>query len=190
MFQTAHQSAAAAGNFSRIEGKPLFLCHFNGNWLKFAQKALAAKFPSANTNTAEDFCLVPHADLTQFNACPENCSQILDQIPEIHTIFSGKIEQQFAVIKRTFYFNQFHFEFPHRNFFFADVECTNFFFAILFQCFTILFVDRSQNLFQRLHNGSLLNGFVGDGDFSAFRPFGRFHDHKVTCLKLVVAGEK
>ncbi|MBO5485652.1 MAG: hypothetical protein J5988_01800, partial [Eubacterium sp.] len=71
ILETAHQSAAGAGDFGGVEAQVLGLCHFNGHGDELVQKLATAERTAANTDTAQHFCLVPDAHLAKLNAGAE-----------------------------------------------------------------------------------------------------------------------
>ncbi len=110
IFKAAHQTAADTGNLGRIQGKVLFLGHFDGNRDKIRQIGMAAKGSAANTDTAQDLGLIPDADLAQLDPGTENPCQILYQIAEIHAAIRCKIEKDLTVIKGIFCVDELHIQ--------------------------------------------------------------------------------
>ena len=122
MLQAAHQPAACAGYFDGIERQPLFLCHLDGHRLKIAHKFLAAEGSAAYAKTSEHLCLIPHADLTQFDPRAEYARQILHQLAEIHTSFSREVEHDLAVVEGAFHLQQIHIQSARLDFLIAYVK--------------------------------------------------------------------
>ena len=146
--------------------------------------SLAAEFSAADTDTAQDLRLIPHADLPQFDSCPEHCRQIFDQFPKVHAVVRGEIKQQLAVVECAFHIYQIHFQLSIGDLLLADLKSTFFLFAILFQCPAILPRGDPQDRLQRHCHLLLGDLFIGDRDFSAFRPAGSFGDDKISLFHL------
>ena len=122
MLETAHQPPAGAGNLDGIEGKPLFLCHFDGNRLEIAHELMTAEGSAANAQSAEHLGFVAHADLPKLNPCAEHAGEILDKVAEIHTSLGGEVEDDLAVVKCTFHIQQIHFQPVRLNLLIAYVK--------------------------------------------------------------------
>ena len=142
MLQAAHQPAAHTGYFGGIQGKILFLRHFNGYRHKFRQVGMAAKPPPADTDPSQDFGFIPHADLTQFDPRLKHTCQILYQLPEVDPSVCCKIKQHFIVIKGIFRINELHVQPMLADFFLADTEG---FFFLPFICRFLLIIPLGGN---------------------------------------------
>ena len=66
--QTAHQAAAAAGDLGGVKGEGLNLGHLGGDGMKVVQKLTAAVGTAADPEATQHLCLVPDADLSEFDA--------------------------------------------------------------------------------------------------------------------------
>ena len=117
--------------------------------------------------------------MPQLNASAENRSQILYQFPEVHTAFSGKVEEQFAVVKRAFHIDQAHFQVAQFDLFFANLKGAGFFFAVVLQNAQIFFGCLAQNGLQRCRYFFFGYLLVGNCHFSAFCTMRRFCNDKI-----------
>ena len=59
----------------------------------------AAQGPAAGAQTAQHLGFVAHADLPHFDAGVVLPDQHLDQFPEIHPVFCGKVEDHLGAVK-------------------------------------------------------------------------------------------
>ena len=124
--QAAHQAAAGAGNFGRIQTEILRFCHLDGHRLEIVEKFAAAEGTAANAQTADQLCLVAHADLTQLNARAQDGGQLLDQLAEVHAPVGGEKEENLAAVKGILRRDELHFQPESGNFLLADLHCALF----------------------------------------------------------------
>ncbi len=95
----------------------MFLCHFDGHGNKIRKIAVAAERPSTDADPPHDLCLVPDADLSQFDPGLEYAGQILHKLPEINSSVGRKIEQHLIVVKSILRIDKLHFQLVLLNLF-------------------------------------------------------------------------
>ena len=71
---------------------------------------MTAERPSADTDSADDFCFIPDTDLPQLDSCLENTRQILYQLSEIDTPVRCKIKENLVIVKGIFRVDELHLQ--------------------------------------------------------------------------------
>ena len=190
IFQAAHQSAAGSGDFGRVEGQVLLLCHVDGHRLEIIQKRRAAQRPAADTQSAQYLCLIAHADLPQLNAGTEYRSQILDQFTEIHTAIRGEVKQYLVQVKRIFHRNQLHIQLVLSNFLFTDMKRFLRAFLVGLHNLRIGIGCHTNQLFQRLDHFPFGDIPVCQRYLAIFHAPCGFHNNMLANFGLYAAGVK
>ncbi|MNW58760.1 hypothetical protein D3C74_366430 [compost metagenome] len=109
-FQATHESSAKTGNLCGIQRKVLILGHLNGYRLEVAKPGGTAEHTSAWPQSAEHLGFITHPYLPELDSGTENACQILDQLTEIDSSFSGEIKDDLVAVKRKFHIHELHFE--------------------------------------------------------------------------------
>lgn len=111
------------------------------------QVSMAAKRTSANSDSSQNFRLIPNTNLTKFDSGLKNRRQILYQLTEVNSSVCREIKQNFVVIKGVFHIYQFHIQAVFSDFFQTDTKSFLFLFPIGFFLFVILGIGNADNLF-------------------------------------------
>ena len=122
IFQAAHQPAAGSRNLRRIQRQVLFLRHLDRYRLEVPKKCSAAQLSPADPNASQHPCLIPHADLAQFDPHMKDTGKVLDQASEIHPSVRRKIKQHLGPVKRVLGIHHLHVELMLAHLFPADAK--------------------------------------------------------------------
>ena len=170
IFQTAHETSAAARYFGRVQGQVLFLGHLDGDRCELAQVCMAAERPSADPDPSEDLCLVTDTDLTQLDPRAEYARQILYQVAEVDAAVRCKVEKDLAVVKCIFRLDQLHLQTAFQDLLSADLIRFFFFDAVLGLPFNILRIRDAKDLPERLRDPVIRQHHRGQNDGSELDP--------------------
>ena len=190
IFETAHETAAGAGNLGGIQAQILGFGHLDGNRLEVIQELGAAEGPSADAQTAHHAGLVPDADLPQFDAGAENGGQILYQLPEIHPAVGGEEEEDFAAVKGALRRNQLHVQLVFLNFLETDGKGLLFLFVVVGGNFFIVGRGHAQDGPQGRHHIGGGHRVAAAGAEAELRTTGRVDNHMVAHFGRQIAGVK
>ena len=177
IFQAAHQAAAHARNFRRVERQILILRHIDRNRMEVLQIRAAAQLTPASAQTADHLRFVAHADLPQLDARAEHAGQILDQLAEVHATVGGEVKQHFVHVERAFRRDQIHFQPALFDLALADDER---FVRALFVTRQRLFIRvgcHAHHALERLDDRLVGHLRVALHALTVFQPARRFHDH-------------
>ena len=83
---------------------------------------MTAQRPSADADSSHNLCLIPHANLTQFNPGLKHAGQVLYKLPEINPAVCSKVKQHLIIIKGVLCINQLHFQLMLADLFLADLK--------------------------------------------------------------------
>src|SRR5690606_15495630 len=97
--QTAHETAAAAGDLRRIQRQPLVLGQLEADRLDLAQPRRATQLAAAPAHAAEEGRLVPHTDLLQLDAGPERSRQVANQLAEVDATLGREVDRQLVPVE-------------------------------------------------------------------------------------------
>src|SRR3990170_2006382 len=95
----AHQPAAHAGEFRRVEREPLVLGHLHGDRLEVGEMGGAAELLAAGADPPHHPRLVADADLAHLDAGTKFVGQVLDQLPEIDPAVRREVEDRLAPVE-------------------------------------------------------------------------------------------
>ena len=186
IFQAAHKPAADAGYLRRIQGQVLLLCHFDGYRGEIGEIGMTAQRTAADSYSSQQLCLIPDANLPEFDSGLEYCRQFPNQLPEIHPSIRGKVKKKLFVIKRIFRLNQFHVQMQFPYFLLADSVGFLLFHPVGLFPGNILFRSHADNLSQRLHHLLLRNLMRAQDHAAAFQTAGGLHNHTVAHVRVVI----
>ncbi len=85
--------------------------HFNGDRLQLVFYGVAAEISPAYAEPSNNFCLVPGADLPEFNSSFEHRGKVLYQLSEIHAAISGEVEYDLLIVEKVVNADELHIEF-------------------------------------------------------------------------------
>ena len=109
----------------------------------------------------------------------ENGGQILHQLPEVHPLVGGEVEQNLAAVKGHLRGNQLHIQPVLRDFFHADVVSLFLLGPVVRRDALILSRGLAQNSAQRGHHILLCNSVIATGTDTVFRPPGGVDNHMI-----------
>ena len=112
ILQAAHQTSADAADLLGIQGKILFLRHFDGDRDKIRQPGVTAQRAPAGAHAADDPGLVPDTHLTELDPHVEDRRQVLHQVAEIHSSVRSEEKQELTVIERILRPDDLHVQLP------------------------------------------------------------------------------
>jgi len=84
--QAAHESAASAGDFERVQSGFLCFGRSHGDGFEHFQKLFAAAVLATAFIVGDEFGLIPGADLSHFDTCGVFLGQNADHFSEIDTV--------------------------------------------------------------------------------------------------------
>ena len=190
IFQTAHQPAAASGDFGRIEGQVLILRHLDRYGCKLAEPGVAAQRPAAASDPAEQLGLIPHADLAELNPCLENAGKILHQFTEINAPVCRKIKEHFAVVKCILRPDELHIQPALPDLLPADPVRLFFMFMVFPVAKIVLLCRHANDVLQGTRDLIFTDFRRRDDHRSVFDSPGRLDDHMIVITHLEAGGIK
>ena len=152
------------------------------------QELAAAEGPSAGAEAAEHTGFVAHADLPELDAHPENGSEALYQLTEIHALRRGIEEQDLGAVEGVFHLHEAHIELILLDLLAAYLIGARLFFFVALQRFKIFGGGNAHDALQRLYDLLVRHAAVRRGADAALHPAHRFHDHLLILLHAVARG--
>ena len=180
--ETAHQSAAGAGDLRGIEGQILLLCHLDGDLHEVGEECRAAERSPAHAQSAEHLRFVTDADLPQLYPCAENGGEILHQFPEIDPDLRGKIEEELAVVEGVFRLDELHVQSMVAYLLLTDGERLRFELLVCLVPFPVRVCGDPYNGAQRRDDFGMGDHLIAGRDKAVFGSPCGFHDHAVAFL--------
>ena len=120
----------------------------------------------------------------------ENTGQVLHQLPEIHPLVGGEVEQNLTAVKGVFRADKLHIQTVFGNFLHTHIVGAFFPCPVVGHDFQILLGGKAENFPQRGHDFLPADGVVGPGAGTEFRPPGGIHDDGIPGDKLHPIGIK
>ena len=182
ILQTAHQSAASAGDLCGIQAEILGLCHLDGNGMEILQKAATAEGSATDAQATYHFCLVTHTDLPQLDTGMEHRSEALDQLAEIHSFIGSKGEKDLAAIKGALRRNQLHIQLHFLDLLQTHLIGAIFLLTIFFCDLFILLSGYADHLTQGCYDLRLMNGMIATGASAVLDTAGGIDNNMLTGL--------
>ncbi len=146
---------------------------------KSSRKLAQQKGLPADAQTSHHLGLVPDADLPQLNAGMEHACQVLDQLPEVHPLVRGEIEEDLAAVKGAFGADQLHIQPMGLDFLDADALGLGLSGPVLRHNALILGACPAQHLPQGRYHILLPDAVNAAGADAVFLPPGRVDDDMV-----------
>ena len=177
VLQTAHESAAGAGDLGGVEAERLGLCHLDRHGQEAVEERRAAEGSAADAETAQHLRLVTHADLAQLDACAEHRREILHQLTEVHATFGGEEEYDLVALKITGNIHQLHVQLMLGDLALADLCRFLLPLAVVQHRAAVGIGGDAHHGAQRLHHAFLIHLMVALHTLGKFHALRRLHDH-------------
>ena len=190
VLQTAHESAAGAGDLGGVQAEILGLGHLDGYGLEIVQKAGAAEGSAADAQTTHHLGLITNTDLAQLDTGVEHAGQLFHQFTEVHPLIGSEEKQDLAAVKGVLGGDQLHVQLVLLNLFHAQIEGPLFLAAVLLHHFFVMGGGQTQNIAQGRHHILGGNGVIAAGADAKFRTPGGVDDHMVTLFAGKTVGIK
>ena len=177
VFEAAHKAAAGTGDFGGVQTEILRFGHFDGHGLEILQKPLAAEGLATDTQAAQHFRLVAHANLAQLDAGVEHAGQIFDQFAKIHPSVGSEEKDDLVALKTALHVHQLHFQLVGRDLLLAHNHGFFFPLAVFLRRALVLFAGNAAHRAQGLDHCVILHRVVGAHTGADFGALSRFHHH-------------
>ena len=162
VLQAAHEAAARAGNFRRIQAEILCLGHLDGHGHKIVQKLRAAERTAADADAAEHLCLIAHTDLAQLDAVAEHGGEILDQLAEVNAPVGREEEHGLVALEAALDVHELHIQTVLGDFLLADLKRLFFAAAVDLLDAQVVLCGDARKRAQRLHNRLIRHNVVSE----------------------------
>ena len=188
IFQTAHESAAGAGDLGGVQAQRLGLCHLDGNGHEAVEERSTAEGSAADAETAQHLRLVTDTDLAQLDSCAEDRGQILHQLTEVHTAFGGEEENDLVALKVAGNVHQLHIQLMLGDLALADLRRFLFALTVVQQGAAVAIGSDTDHGAEGLHDALLGHLMVALHTLGIFHALCSLHDHVLTRLHTQCTG--
>ena len=182
VLQAAHEAAARAGNFRRIQAEILCLGHLDGHGHKVVQKLRAAERTAADAEAAEHFGLVAHADLTQLDAGAEHAREVAHELAEVHAPLGGEEEHDLAAVKAALHAHELHVQPALGDLPLADAEGILLALTVVLHRAAVVFRRDAHESAQRTDDRAVVHLVVAGQALGVFGALRRLDDDELTRL--------